>query len=310
LTERFVIGTRGSKLALIQTEWVAEKLRVAYPGVELEIEIVQTRGDRDTSAPFSKVGSTGIFAKDIEQALVEKRVDIAVHSLKDLQTKIHPDLAIGAITDRESARDVLISRNGHALHDLPENSVIGTSSARRKGLLAVEEKKFAIQECRGNLQTRLSKLENGDYNAIILAEAGLARLDMKDRISQAFDVRHFVPAVGQGALGIEIRRDDDRTAEIVRAVNNSNVEIACIEERSFLSEIGGGCHAPVGGHMFFENGQAVFVAFAGTCDGSWFARREIKVAPSEIRGAGARMAREIRSLPGVEKFLEEVACIG
>jgi len=307
LTERVVIGTRGSKLALIQTEWVARKLREIHPKVNFHIEIIKTAGDKLSSAPFAQIGSQGIFVKEIENAILERRVDLAVHSLKDLQTDICGGLTIGAILERESPRDALISRQGLKLARLPEGTVIGTSSARRRGLLAAEGRGFEIRECRGNLNTRIEKLKSGEFDAILLAEAGLRRMGMTDDVTEYLDVKHFVPAVGQGALCIEIRADDRRICELVSPLNHEPTFIACTEERSYLADIGGGCHAPVGGHMYYADGEAIFLAFVGTCDGSWYVRRELRAPKGEAHGIGRRMAEEIKALPGAEAFFEEVA---
>jgi len=310
LTDRVVIGTRGSRLALIQTEWVAQKLAEYHPGLDVQIDIIRTAGDRHESAPFSRIGPTGIFVRDIESALADKRIDIAVHSLKDLQTELPPGLKIGAITERIGARDALLSRDGKKLDELPPSSVIGTSSARRRGILASEKPGFEIRECRGNIMTRIDKLKEGLFDAIILAEAGLIRLGLTQEISECLDVRRFVPAVGQGSLCIEINSDDDETAEIIEPLNHLPSYIACMEERRFLSGIGGGCHAPVGGHMYYENSRAVFAAFVGTSNGEWFARHEITEPEGEEQGIGKRMVDAIREFEGVDKFFKDLNRVG
>ena len=271
-----------------------------------DIEIIKTAGDRVTSAPFAQVGSMGIFVKEIESALADKRADLAVHSLKDLQTELRPGLRIGAVTERGSARDAMISRDGSMFDDLMQGSIIGTSSARRRGLIAAEGRGLKTRECRGNLPTRIEKLRKGEFDAIILAEGGLQRMGMTAVITECLDLYRFIPAVGQGALGIEIRDDDEHMAELVKPLNHEPTYAACMEERRFLAEIGGGCHAPVGGHMYYQGGDAIFLAFVGTSDGSWFARRMLTVPAEEASGLGERMAMEIKALPGSEAFSEEV----
>ncbi len=305
MTDRVVIGTRGSRLALIQAESVWAKLRRLNPGIDVDIQIIKTAGDKISSAPFAQVGSLGIFVREIEAALIDGRIDVAVHSLKDLQTELPDELEIGAITEREGARDALISRDGRRLDELPDGSVIGTSSARRAGIVAAEGRGFDIRECRGNVQRRIEKLREGQYDAIILAEAGLRRLGMDDEVVEYLDVRRFVPAVGQGALGIEIRKDDARIADCVKGLNHEPTYTACIEEREFLEAIGGGCHAPVGGHLMYELNEAVFLTFVGTRDGSWFVRKEMRVEIEQAMGVGLRMAEEIKGSDGWDEFFEE-----
>jgi len=307
LAERVVIATRGSKLALIQAEWVAGRLRELHRGVEFAIEIIKTAGDKVQSAPFAQVGAMGVFVREIENALADGRADVAVHSLKDLQTELHPALEIGAMPERESARDALISRDGAVFAKLRDGAIIGTSSARRRGIIAAEGRGFEIRECRGNVPTRIEKLRRGEYDAVILAEAGLRRMGMESGITEYLDIEQFVPAVGQGALGIEIRKNDERISGLVKPLNDEKTYIACTEERAFLAAIGGGCHAPVGGYMHFDNGQAVFHAFAGTCDVSWAIRKKLCVKMNDAEGIGLRMAEEIRNSPGSGAFFEEAA---
>jgi hydroxymethylbilane synthase len=304
--DTLVVGSRGSRLAMIQTKWVVERIKAFFPDLIVRIEVITTAGDKIQSAPFVEVGSLGIFVREIESALADKRIDLAVHSLKDLETDLHPDLVIGAIPERESARDVLVSRSGAGFDALPPDAVIGTSSARRRGLLACENHGFTIKECRGNLPTRLSKLESGEFDAILLAEAGLKRMGLTDKITEYLDVHRFVPAVGQGAIGIEIRRDDDRVMDVVKPLNHAPSYAACTEERTYLAEIGGGCHAPIGGHMHYNINKFEFIAFIGTCDGKWFARERISVDPGNMVGTGRFMANRMRSLPGSELFFKEV----
>jgi hydroxymethylbilane synthase len=304
--ESLVVGSRGSQLALVQTESVVRLIKAIHPEMEISVEIIHTSGDRIQSAPFAKVGSLGIFVREIESALADRRIDIAVHSLKDLQTDLHPDLMIGAIPERESARDVLITRSGAEFDELPAGTIIGTSSARRRGLLAAENRAFIIRECRGNLTTRLSKLENGEFDAILLAESGLKRLNLTSKITEYLDFNRFVPSVGQGAIAIEIRRDDYRVKEIVGPLNHEPTFAACKEERDYLAEIGGGCHAPIGGYVHCQGDQVEFIAFIGTCDGKWYARERLSVRPDDILGIGRLMANRMRSLPGSELFFQEV----
>ncbi|HDS30289.1 MAG TPA: hydroxymethylbilane synthase [Firmicutes bacterium] len=307
MSDSMVVGTRGSRLALIQTESIVSRIENIFPELEVKIEIIQTAGDKVSSAPFKSVGASGIFVREIEKALAERKIDIAVHSLKDLQTDLHPDLIIGAITERESACDVLISRHNKTFENLPSGAVIGTSSTRRKALIAIERPDIVARECRGNIPTRLAKLDSGEFDAIIVAEAGIARLGLTARITERLDFNRFIPAVGQGAIGVEIRRNDNRVLDIVRQLNHEPTYAACMEERAFLRQTGGGCHVPVGAFMRYENNQAIFSSFISTCDGKWFAREQIAASADNSGGLGEKMAERMRSHPGFDAFLREVA---
>ena len=300
------IGTRGSPLAITQTNTVIDMLKQADPCLEFDVQIIKTAGDKITSAPFSKIGEMGVFVRELESALLDNRIDLAVHSLKDLQTDLPDGLTLGAIFERKWVRDAIVSVSGVKLDDLPAGSIIGTSSARRKGLLASENRSFDIRECRGNLQKRMEKLKRGEFDAIILAEAGLIRMDITEFHLEFIDAHRFIPAVGQGALGIEIRENDTRIQTIVELINDNATYIACTEERDFLREMGGGCHSPVGGYLYYENNDAVFLAFTGTTDGSWFTKPQLRVPVADIKGLGLKMAELIKNKPGIESFFEEV----
>ena len=306
MNHTLTIGTRGSKLALIQARWVQHALRTHHPELNVVVEIIKTTGDKDRISPFAQLGSTGVFAKELEGALLGKEIDLAVHSLKDLQSSMPEGLLLAAIPKREDPRDVLITRSGAKLNQLPEKTVIGTSSARRRGILCAEHKNFIIKECRGNVPTRLAKLENGEFDAILLAAAGLHRMGLHSVITEYLPVDHAIPAVGQGALGLEIREEDNRTRELIKPLNHSLSFDACNEERAFLKEIGGGCHVPVGGHLNFSEKEAVFGAFVGTTDGSWYHRLVTKVPLDRISGLGQRVADEIKKTEGIQAFFNEL----
>ena len=305
MTDRLIIGSRGSRLALIQANSIADQLRTHHPELSVEIEIVKTSGDKDQSAPFAQLGATGIFAKELEAALLAQRIDLAVHSLKDLQTQLPDPLTLGTVTKRKWVCDTLISRSGATFDELRKGAVVGTSSARRRGLLLAERSDLVVRECRGNVQTRLAKLERGDYDAILLAEAGLRRLGLADKITEVLSAERFVPAVGQGALGLEIRAADTRVAHLIEPLNHTPSDLACAEERQFLLQIGGGCHAPIGAHLAFEGDEAHFRAFVGADDGSWFVKQNFPLHETEVEGVGARAAREFLTSPSAGPFLAQ-----
>ena len=213
--KRVIVGSRGSKLALIQTNWVISELKRLNPGLEFQIEKISTKGDKITNAPLSRLGGVGLFTKELEAALIKEKIDIAVHSAKDVPAVIHEGLTIGATPKREDPHDVLISCNNATLEKLPDDARIGTSSLRRKAQLLAFRPDFKILDLRGNLDTRLKKLETDDMEAIVVARAGLIRMHYTGQISQIIPFDIMLPAVGQGSLCIEIRKDDARIQKIV-----------------------------------------------------------------------------------------------
>lgn len=237
------IGTRSSPLALWQATWVAQELRRS--GQNVEIVHVSTKGDV-TSGPLGEIGGQGLFTKEIQAALFEKRVDIAVHSLKDLPTEPTPHLTLAAIPVREACGDVLVSRGGYQVETLPQGAIIGTGSIRRRAQLLHVRSDLDIRDIRGNVETRLQKMDSGEYHAVVLAEAGLRRLELADRILHVMDKRIMLPAVGQGALGIEVRESDQRTRQAVSVLHHPDSYHCVVAERTLLAELRGGCLAPVG----------------------------------------------------------------
>jgi hydroxymethylbilane synthase len=244
-SKRLKLGTRGSALALAQSEWVAARIRENHPEIDLEIVRIVTGGDRSqaTNTPLSSYSEKGIFAKEIELALLKGEIDIAVHSMKDLAAQLPDRLVIASVPTREDVRDVIVGRK---LGSLPNGARVGTSSARRGALLAEIRPDLTLLEIRGNIDTRISKLENGDYDSIVLAAAGLSRLGRKNVIAEYLDPLTFVPDPGQGALAIEIHVDNADAYSAVQALNDP-VSYACVSaERAFLRALGGGCSTPVG----------------------------------------------------------------
>jgi hydroxymethylbilane synthase len=253
MTTRVCIGSRGSKLALWQANWVRESLEALDPGVEARVEIIKTTGDVHGDVPLSVIGGQGAFTKELEQALLDGRVDIAVHSLKDLPTVIPRGLYIPAITEREDARDALVLREGEAegvasLMDLRAGATVGTSSLRRVSQLKHLRPDLVLKDVRGNVDTRLRKLDAGWYDALILASAGLRRLDLAHRISAPIGVGEMLPAVGQGALGVETRDDGGEAARLVARLDHAATRAACVAERALLRRLGGGCQVPIAAH--------------------------------------------------------------
>ena len=240
-----IIGSRGSKLALYQTELVVQELKRIYPDVDLHIRKISTMGDRTDKTPIDKIGGQGIFIKELEKALLAGEINMAVHSLKDIPTELGSEFALAAVGMRIDARDAFISRSGRKLSELPERSSVGTGSPRR----AVQLKSFRrdIQVCplRGNIDTRLNKLRSGEFDGIILAAAAMMRMGWEDRITEYLSTDYFLPAVGQGALAVEIRASDREMADMLASINDEATWRSIMAERAFLSALGGGCVVPI-----------------------------------------------------------------
>jgi hydroxymethylbilane synthase len=271
------VGTRGSALALTQTGIAVEALRKAArsSGLELEVAIVRitTSGDKITDRPFEAIGPKGVFAKELERALLDGEIDVAVHSLKDLPSDEPEGLVISAVLEREDARDVLVSRDGVLLADLPTNAVIGTSSSRRRALLGIARPDLRTVPLRGNVDTRLEKIRNGEMDAGVLAGAGLVRLSRQDEITEWLDPMQFVPAPGQGTLAIEARTDrvGDDLSWMADADHGSTR--ACTEaERAFMRGVEGGCEVPLGAWARLEGGDIVCEGFLSSSDGTKYIR--------------------------------------
>ncbi|QUH27101.1 hydroxymethylbilane synthase [Serpentinicella alkaliphila] len=252
------IGTRGSKLALRQTEIIIENLKKLYVDIEFEIIQIKTTGDKILDRSLSKIGGKGIFIKEIEDALLNRDIDIAVHSLKDMPAEVPEGLVIAAYTEREDPTDCLISKDNMKLDQLPRGSVIGTSSLRRICQLKALRPDLEYKPLRGNILTRIKKLDEGEFDAIVLASAGLIRLGLQNRIAQKFEINEFIPAVCQGIICVEVRNDDDEVLNIIKAIDNKVSRIIAECERSFLKHLNGSCQIPLGAYCQI-NGNELFI---------------------------------------------------
>jgi len=297
---RIVIGTRGSKLALRQSLMVKEALENLWEGLEVELSIIKTTGDKITDVPLAKVGGKGLFVKEIEDALLAGSVDLAVHSMKDVPAELPSGLIIGAIPKREDPRDVLVSVSYRSLMDLPQGAVVGTSSLRRTVQIRMLRPDLKVETLRGNLDTRLRKVKEGLFDAVILAAAGIHRMGWHEVITEYLDPQEFLPAVGQGALGIEIREDDREIAELVSKIHDKTTAFSVTAERSFLRELEGGCQVPIGCHCFVENGTVRLVGMIASLDGATVVRDEIKGRLDEAEMLGRKLAQELRRKGGEE----------
>jgi hydroxymethylbilane synthase len=263
---RLRIGSRGSQLALWQANHVSALLRER--GHEVELEIIKTTGDKILDVALAKVGTKGMFTKEIEEALLEKRVDLAVHSLKDLPTELAPEFEIAAITVRENPQDAFVSRHFDSINDLPQKARVGTSSLRRQAQLKAMRPDLDIFPLRGNVDTRLRKMEEGQYDAIILASAGLNRLGLTRWVREVIPADVMCPAAGQGALGIEIRNGDEEMRKHLEFLNHAPTRTAVLAERALLNELGGGCQVPIGAHAQVTGTQIRLIGVVARPDGS------------------------------------------
>jgi hydroxymethylbilane synthase len=285
------VGTRGSRLALRQTEIALEALRKAHPEAIFETRTITTAGDR-TRASLSEIGGRGVFVIEIERALLAGEIDVAVHSLKDLPTDETPGLAIAAVLPREDPRDVLISRRGARIEQLAEEALVGTGSPRRAAQLLAIRPDFRVTDIRGNVDTRMAKVESGDYDAVVLAAAGLARLEWLDRASQIFDPDEMLPAPGQGALALQVRTDDADAFAVALAADDAETRAAVTAERAFERRLGGGCHAAIAALGRLVDDRLRLQGLVADPAGGKIFRGEIDVAvtdPEQLieRGAGA-----------------------
>jgi hydroxymethylbilane synthase len=298
--EELIIGSRGSKLALWQAEWVKSRLEDLDPSIKVRIEIIKTTGDVIKDQPLSIIGGKGVFTKEIEEALLQGVIDIAVHSLKDLPTILPDGLMIAAITEREDPRDALVLQaedksDNASIKTLPEGATVGTSSPRRLAQLKALRPDLNIKELRGNVDTRLRKLDDGQYSAIILASAGLCRLGLHNRISASISIDEILPAVGQGALGIEVRRDDQRTIELLSKLNHTNTHLACTAERAFLRALGGGCQLPIAAHAIVEENRLTLYGLIADPTSNRIVRSNISGILSDTVRLGEALANQLNS---------------
>jgi len=262
------IGTRGSRLAVSQSEWVKGQIEAAHPDIRVELISIRTKGDKIIDSPLSMIGGKGLFVKEIEEALLREDVDLAVHSIKDVPAVLPEGLCLPVFPEREDPRDAFISREYDTLSALPEGASIGTGSLRRSSQLLMIRPDLKIIPLRGNVDTRIKRLDAGDLKAIILAAAGLKRLGLSSRIRQFLSPDAFLPAIGQGALGLEIRRDDDRVLDMLRALNHRTTELAVRAERAFLKRLEGGCQVPIAGHGRIEGGDIILKGMVAEPDGT------------------------------------------
>lgn len=288
---KIVLGTRGSKLALRQSEIVKSRLKRIYPQLQIELKVIKTSGDKNIKSPMTQIDDKGLFVKEIEKALLEKKVDLAVHSLKDVPVEQPQGLQISALVKRENPYDVFISEQFSSLEEMKPGSIVGTSSLRRKSQLLYLRPDLRVKEIRGNVETRLGKLNKGTYQGVILAACGLERLGLGERITQVLPVEKMIPAVGQGTLAVETRKGHKKINDLCLNLNHKNTQSAIQEEREFLKSMGGGCQVPLGCYAFFESNHFFIRGFVGDLEGKNIIFQNLKRKREKFRGSGLHLAQ-------------------
>ncbi len=304
IRKKITIGTRGSKLALWQANYIADCIRTQYPDVDVSLLHIVTTGDKILDVPLAKIGGKGLFTKELETAMLNGEIDLAVHSLKDMPTQLPEGLLLAAITERADAGDAFISPKYGTVENLPQGAKLGTSSLRRKAQLLKYRPDLTICDLRGNLDTRLKKLDTGDLDAIILAVAGLKRLGWQERITQVLPNDICLPAVGQGALAIEARSNDEEVLEMLAFLNHQETRWAVEAERAYLAEVEGGCQIPIGVYGKMEQEVLQLEAVILSVDGMRQVRQTISGAPAEAKQLGQTLAQDMLNAGGREILQE------
>ncbi len=305
MKESLKIGTRASKLAMWQANWVKSALVKAYPRQNIELVTIKTKGDKILDVPLAQVGGKGLFVKEIEQALLDGRIDIAVHSMKDMPAEIPVGLCIGAIPPREDPSDVLISENGLHFSELKQGAVIGTSSLRRGAQIRHKRPDIIIVPLRGNVETRLKKLRSENLDAVVLAAAGIKRLNLEHRITERLNTDIMLPAVGQGALCIEIRQNDPDIQPMIEALDDPQTRAIVIGERAFLNHLGGSCQVPIAGHGTIDRNTFQLTGLVADLDGSRILKATLSGSKDSTPSLGVRLARDLLDR-GADKILEQL----
>jgi len=303
---KIVIATRKSKLALWQAEWVKSQLEEINPEFEIKLNKIKTTGDKILDVPLAKVGGKGLFVKEIEEAMLRGEADIAVHSMKDVPTDLPEGLHLSAILKREDPRDAFIAgKNTKTFTDLPQGATVGTSSLRRICQLLNKRPDLKITQLRGNVDTRLRKLAEGEFDAIILATAGVKRLGFADRISERLATDISLPAIGQGAVGIECREDDKFINDLLKKLNHEETSICVRAERAVLKKLEGGCQVPIGAYAQIQDGNVVIEGLVGSLDGKTLIKDSVKGRPEDAESLGITLAEKLLA-DGAKEILDEV----
>jgi hydroxymethylbilane synthase len=302
------IGSRKSQLALVQTYWVQEQLQKHFPKISFEVHTMATQGDKILDVALAKIGDKGLFTKELEQGMLNQEIDFAVHSLKDLPTRLPDGLVLGVITERENPADALVVHEKYKdqqIDTLPEGAVIGTSSLRRLAQLRYHFPHLQFKDVRGNLNTRMAKLDAGEYDALILAVAGLERLGMNDRIHQVLPKEISLHAVGQGALGIECRAEDTDLISVLKAIEHPETRDRCLAERAFLRDLEGGCQVPIGVNTEINGENLTLTGIVASVDGQNMVQDTVTGTRSDADKLGKELAKRLRE-QGAQEILDKI----
>ncbi len=305
------IGSRKSQLALVQTHWVRDELQKQFPDLTFEVQTMDTQGDKVLDVSLSKIGDKGLFTQELEDGMVQGDIDFAVQSLKDLPTRLPEGLILGCVTEREDPADALVVHAQHQdkqIHTLPQGAVIGTSSLRRLAQLRHHYPHFTFKDIRGNLNTRLRKLDDGEYDAIILAVAGLQRLGMGNRVHQILPPEVSLHAVGQGALGIECRQGDGEILALLKTLEHLPTTYRCLAERAFLRELEGGCQVPIGVNTTIDDDTLTLKGIVASLDGQTLITNQVQGPVSEAEPLGTQLAQQLRA-EGAQAILDEITAL-
>ncbi|VAX08309.1 Porphobilinogen deaminase [hydrothermal vent metagenome] len=305
MTDTLRIATRKSQLALWQAEYVRDMLQLHHPDLNVELVKMSTQGDKILDTPLAKVGGKGLFVKELERSLLDEKTDIAVHSMKDVPVELPEDLHLAVICPREDPRDAFVSNKYTDFESLPQGARLGTSSLRRQCQLASLRPDLNIVDLRGNVNTRLQKLDDGEYDAIILAAAGLKRLKFEDRITEFLETNISLPAIGQGAVGIECRRTDDWVNELLAPLNDLDTATRLAAERAMNLRLQGGCQVPIAGYAELEHGILLMRGLVGRVDGTEIIRGEIAGPPTDAAHLGQVLAEDLLAR-GADEILAEL----
>ena len=300
-----VLGTRGSRLAIWQAEWVQARLREIAPDVAVTLQRIKTSGDKILDVPLAKIGGKGLFVKEIEEALLQGTIDLAVHSMKDVPTVLPEGLDILCVPEREDPRDALVSRNGASLDQLPKGARVGTSSLRRQAQLLHRRPDLKIEVLRGNLDTRLRKLRDGEFEAIVLAAAGLRRMGWTEQVTEYLPAGVSLPAIGQGALGIEGRRDDAFVRGLVSALEHPPTRAAVTAERALLEKMEGGCQVPIAAHATIAGDRLRLEGLVASVDGRQLVQDSVEGPAADARQLGTRLGEQLLRRGG-DAILKEI----
>ncbi len=300
-----MVGTRGSRLAIWQAEWIRSRLREIAPQLEVTLKRIKTSGDKILDVPLAKIGGKGLFVKEIEESLLSREIDLAVHSMKDVPTALPVGLGILCVPPREDPRDVLISRDGRGLDALPDDACVGTSSLRRQAQLLHHRPNLRITMLRGNLDTRLRKVREGEFDAVVVAAAGLTRMGWLDQATEYLPPEISLPAIGQGALGLEGRVDDSFVRDLVQSLDHEPTRTAVTAERALLDRLQGGCQVPIGAHATIDGGTLVPDALVASVDGRKVIRDRVQGPASDAQELGRTLAEQLLARGG-DAILREI----